>query len=86
VITRTLIAEYVSALGSKIHFSTKCELILLHGSKLQPRLGRKFKSVDAQLHKAADCSLSQAAWAGPEEGRAGQRLLADRAVAYAPRC
>jgi hypothetical protein len=23
--------------------------------ELQPRLGRKFKSVDAQLHKAADC-------------------------------
>jgi hypothetical protein len=36
------------------------ELVLLHSLELQPRLCSKFKSVGAQLHKAADCCLSQA--------------------------
>jgi hypothetical protein len=36
----------------------ECELVLLYRRELQPRLGRKFKSIDAQLHKAVDCCLS----------------------------
>jgi len=42
--------------SANIRLSAKCELILLHSSELQPRLGCKFKSVDA---KAANCCLSQ---------------------------
>ena len=63
--------------SANIRLSAKCELILLHSSELQPRLGCKFKSVDA---KAANCCLSQTAWASAEEGRPGQDLLADRAI------
>ena len=55
-----------------IRSSAKCELILLHHGELQARMRRKFKSVDAQLHKTAACCLSQATWAGAEEGRPGQ--------------
>jgi hypothetical protein len=69
-----------SELSIAIQLLAECELVLLHGGKLQPGLGRKLESVDAQLHKAAECCLSQAARAGPQEGRVGERLLADRAI------
>jgi len=75
-----------SDLSFAIQLLAECELVLLYGSEQQPCLGRKFKSVDAQLHQTADCSLSQSAWAGAEEGRPGQGLLADRVIAYAPSC
>jgi len=67
-----------------IHLLAEHELVLLHGGELQTSLGREFKSVDAQLQETPDCCLSQAARAGAEEGRPGQGLLADGAVAYAP--
>src|SRR5207245_8923187 len=75
-----------SDLSFAIRLLAERELVLLHGGELQPCLGRKFKSVDAQLHKTADCCLSQSAWAGAEEGWPGQGLLADRVLAYAPSC
>jgi hypothetical protein len=51
-------------LSFAIQLFAECELVLLRGSELQPRLGRRFKSVDAQLHKTPDCGLSQVGWAG----------------------
>jgi hypothetical protein len=70
---------------SATHLLAECELVLLHGSELKPSLGRKFKAVDVQLHKAPDGCLSQTTRAGTDESRLGQRLLTDRAITY-PSC
>ena len=83
-----MIFTTTEAVSSDLFFAIQLlaegELVLLDGGELQPCLRRKFKSVGAQLHKTADCCLSQSAWAGAEEGRPGQGLLADWLVAYPP--
>jgi hypothetical protein len=81
--TSTATEVVSSELSLAIHLLAECELVLLHGGELQPGLGRKFKSVDAQLHKAADRCLPETAWAGADESRVGQRLVAALFVAAA---